>query len=423
MTEQLGPELVSAPAGGIPPLVDTPDALAATVRALTAASGPLAVDTERAHGFRYTGRAYLIQLRREGAGTHLVDPIAFAGDGPRADLSALGDALADAEWIVHAATQDLPCLAEVGLVPARLFDTELGGRLLGLPRVALGALTEVALGKTLAKEHSASDWSQRPLPPDWLSYAALDVELLVPLRDWVAEQLEAAGKASWAAQEFAWLAEHAADVAAPRADPWRRTSGVHDIRTPRGLAVVRELWLARDDLARNADRAPGRLLNDRAITELALLVESDKIADPGRATLKRVRGFSWRAAARHEAEWLEALGRAAALPRAELPPMKVAPTGPPAPRTWGNRFPEAAVRWEAVRPAVVALAEDLVLPPENLIAPDAIRRLAWEPPEDTSVAGIEAFLAAADARPWQRELVAPAVSAVLAGVRGAAPDR
>ena len=156
--------LVASPAEGVPDVVRTPEALAAATAALAAGHGPVAIDTERAHGFRYSGRAYLIQLRREDAGTVLVDPIAFAGDDERAHLGALADALGDAEWIVHAATQDLPCLAEVDLLPRRLFDTELGGRLLGLPRVSLGALTEQALGKSLAKEHSASDWSRRPLP-------------------------------------------------------------------------------------------------------------------------------------------------------------------------------------------------------------------------------------------------------------------
>lgn len=412
-----GPVLVTEPAGGVPPVVDTPDALAAALAELLAGSGPLAVDTERAQGFRYTGKAYLIQLRREGGGTHLVDPTAFEDGRPRADLSGFAEALAHVEWVVHAATQDLPCLAEVGMVPRTLFDTELGGRLLGLPRVALGSLTEVALGKSLKKEHSAADWSQRPLPTEWLSYAALDVELLAPLRDWVAEALAAEGKDEWAAQEFAWLARHAADPVSPRTDPWRRTSGLHDVRTSRGLAFVRELWRTRDELARDADRAPGRILNDRAITELVVLVESEKVVRPGRDTLRRVRGFSWRAAARHESDWLDALVRAADLPRPEWPPLKVPAEGPPAPRTWGQRFPEAAARWDAVRPAVVAVAEELGLPVENLIAPDAVRRLAWEPPDDTSVAGVDAFLESAQARPWQRALVAPAVALALAGLR------
>lgn len=421
--EPAAPQLVEAPAEGVPPVVDTTEALAATVEALRSASGPLAVDTERAQGFRYTAKAYLIQLRREGGGTHLIDPVAFEDGRPRADLSGVADALGDIEWIVHAATQDLPCLAEVGMLPRTLFDTELAGRLLGLPRVALGSLTELALGKTLKKEHSASDWSQRPLPTEWLSYAALDVELLVPLREWVEAELAAAGKEGWAAQEFAWLARHAADPVTPRQDPWRRTSGLHDVRSPRGLAYVRELWTTRDAIVRAADRAPGRLLNDRAITELAVIIEREKLTRPGRDTLRRVRGFSWRAAARHEADWLDALDRASDLPRAELPPVKVQTDALPATRTWAGRFPEAAARWEALRPAVVALAEDLTLPAENLIAPETVRRLAWEPPTDASPAGVAAFLADADARPWQRELVAPVAAAALAGLSLEAPGR
>jgi ribonuclease D len=180
-----------APADGTPEVAETPQQLDATLAALVAGTGPLAVDAERAHGFRYTQRAYLLQLRRAGAGTHLIDPTAF--DGTPA-LAELGAALADTEWIIHAASQDLPCLFEVGMTPSSLFDTELAARLLDYPRVALGTMLEELLGVRLLKEHSAADWSTRPLPAEWLTYAALDVELLVELRNVLAEQLVAAGK-------------------------------------------------------------------------------------------------------------------------------------------------------------------------------------------------------------------------------------
>src|SRR3954452_18591841 len=157
---------------GLPPLTETPPALAEACRALAAATGPVAIDAERASGYRYSSRAYLIQLRREGAGTILVDPIGFDS------LAPLQDALAGTEWILHAATQDLPCLTEVGLTPTELFDTELAGRLLGYPRVGLATLVETLLGFRMKKEHSAADWSTRPLPVPWLEYAALDVEVL-----------------------------------------------------------------------------------------------------------------------------------------------------------------------------------------------------------------------------------------------------
>nr|NLI51281.1 ribonuclease D [Propionibacterium sp.] len=407
------PRLLAAPADGVPPIVDTPAALAEAVAALAAGHGPLAVDTERAQSFRYSAKAYLIQLRRAGAGTVLVDPVAFEGDADRADLSGPAEALAHVEWVIHAAQQDLPCLAEVKLLPRRLFDTELAGRLLGFPRVSLTSLTERALGTTLAKEHSAADWSKRPLPTEWLSYAALDVELLADLREWVAAELERAGKEEWARQEFDFLVRHAADPPSRRDEPWRRTSGVHELRYRGQLAVVRALWEARDEIARRIDRAPGRVLPDAAIIELAARVPRGGSITLTRDDLREVRGFGWRLAARFEREFVEALQQAAALDRADWPAASVTPEGPPPPRTWGRRFPEAFARWNRLRPATLHLAETLQLPVENLIAPDALRRLAWEPPADPSPESVDAFLAERLARPWQRAHVVPVVSPLL----------
>ena len=276
-------ELLTEPSEGVPPLVTTPHALHKTVLALRGGLGPVAMDAERAHGFRYSQRAYLIQLRRAGSGTHLVDPAAF---GQPADLSALGAAVSDAEWVIHAAGQDLPCLYEVGLVPTTLFDTELAARLLGYPRVALGTMIEELLGVRLLKEHSASDWSKRPLPEEWLIYAALDVELLIELRHELADRLVEAGKWSWAEQEFAALVAGAGISPEPRRDPWRRTSGIHHVHTRRGLAYVAELWYARDAIAQRLDRAPSKILPDVAITELAAHKH------PDRATLRKIPAFS-----------------------------------------------------------------------------------------------------------------------------------
>src|SRR5581483_4364813 len=208
-----------------------------------------------------SSRAYLVQLRRDGVGTALIDPI------PVPNLGELQDAIGDAEWILHAANQDLPCLAELGLRPVRLFDTELAGRLLGDERVALATMTERHLGVGLEKGHSAADWSTRPLPHDWLVYAALDVELLVDLRTALADELAREGKTAWAEQEFD--AVRTTPPNPPRADPWRRTSGIHRLRNRRQLAIVRALWTERDRMARDRDIAPGRLLPDSAIVEAA----------------------------------------------------------------------------------------------------------------------------------------------------------
>jgi ribonuclease D len=211
------PTLLTAPSEGTGDPVATPAALAEVLARFAAGTGPVAVDAERASGYRYSQRAYLVQLRRRGAGTALIDPI------PLADLSGLDAVLADTEWVLHAASQDLPCLAEVGLRPRKLFDTELAARLAGFERVGLAALTENLLGYALEKHHSAADWSTRPLPESWLTYAALDVELLVELRDALEIVLDEQGKSAWAAEEFAALVATGAQPPKVRADPWRRT--------------------------------------------------------------------------------------------------------------------------------------------------------------------------------------------------------
>ncbi|EFG64472.1 ribonuclease D [Streptomyces sp. SPB074] len=275
------------PREGIPPVIADPESLADAVAAFAGGSGPVAVDAERASGYRYGQRAYLVQLRRAGAGTALIDPVACP------DLSGLGAALASAEWDLHAATQDLPCLREIGMVPHTLFDTELAGRLAGFPRVGLGAMVENVLGYTLEKGHSAVDWSTRPLPEPWLRYAALDVELLVDLRDALEKELDRQGKLEWALEEFDAIAT--APPPAPRKDPWRRTSGMHRVRRRRQLAVVRELWTLRDRIARRRDVSPGKVLPDAAIVEAALAVPVNAQA---RRRAPRLRAAGAEAAAR-----------------------------------------------------------------------------------------------------------------------------
>lgn len=389
------------PADGVPDVVDTPERLAQVVAAFAAGTGPVAVDAERASGYRYGQRAYLVQLRREGAGTALIDPAALP------DLSALGEALTGVEWVLHAASQDLPCLAEVGLTPSRVFDTELAARLLGFERVGLAAVVAQVLGRGLAKEHSAADWSTRPLPLDWLRYAALDVEVLVELRDRLAEQLVAAGKADWAVQEFD--AERTAPARPPRVDPWRRASGLHTVRDRRRLAVARELWLTREQNAQERDISPGRVLPDRAIVAAAQALPRTV------AQLVALPEFSGRGQNRRAPLWQAAIDRALALPDDALPPMRGPRTdAPPPPRTWADRDPEAAARLAAGRAVVTRLSEQRDVPAENLLQPDLLRRLCWSPPARLDSAAVGGFLLAGGARPWQVELLADELSQALA---------
>ena len=391
------------PRNGVPAVVSGGEALARVTAALARGRGPVAVDAERASGFRYGQRAFLVQFRREGPGTVLVDPVACP------DLSGLDAALAPAEAVLHAAGQDLPCLAGLGYRPRTLFDTELAGRLLGYQRVGLATLVEEVLGLRLAKGHGAEDWSTRPLPAGWLRYAALDVEVLVELRDALAAQLEDQGKAEWARQEFA--AVLAARPPGPRPDPWRRTSGIHRVRTRRGLAVVRELWLERDAIARQRDLSPGRVLPDAAIIEAARALPANG------SELTDIPGFTGRGARRHVRSWLTAVGQARATPETALPASSAPATdGPPPAHRWAERDPAAARRLTAVRDVVTGLAESLSVPAENLLHPDAVRRLAWKPPEPPDPEAIAGQLAGYGARPWQVELSTAPIAAALSEI-------
>ncbi|MCX5143617.1 MULTISPECIES: ribonuclease D [unclassified Streptomyces] len=388
------------PREGIPPVVASDDALAGVIAAFAAGTGPVAVDAERASGYRYGQRAYLVQLRREGAGSALVDPVGCP------DLSGLGEALRGTEWILHAATQDLPCLREIGMTPTGLFDTELAGRLAGFPRVGLGAMVESVLGYSLEKGHSAVDWSTRPLPDPWLRYAALDVELLIDLRNSLEEELDRQGKLEWAQEEFAAIAS--APPAPPRQDPWRRTSGMHKVRRRRQMAVVRELWTLRDQVARRRDISPGKVLGDAAIVEAALALP------PNTQALTALPGFGHRMGRRQLEQWQGAVDRAKELPDTELPQPGQPLTGPPPPRAWADKDPAAAARLSAARTAVSELAERLNMPQENLITPDTVRRVCWEPPKNLTPDTVENALAGYGARHWQIEQVGPILLRALA---------
>jgi ribonuclease D len=364
------------------------------------------VDAERASGFRYSNRAYLVQIRREGAGTVLIDPVNHGGD-PLRVMAPIAEVLGTDEWVLHAADQDLPCLAELGMRPTALYDTELAGRLAGFERVNLAAMTQRLLGLGLLKGHGAADWSKRPLPAEWLNYAALDVEVLVDLRNAIAAVLEEQGKTDWAAQEFEHLRTFTG--APTRRDRWRRTSGIHKVRNPRALAAVRELWVTRDEIARRRDIAPGRILPDAALVNAAT-------ADPKNvAELTALPIFGGSRQKRSAQVWLDALTRART--STEPPDAQEPSNGPPPASRWARRKPEAAARLEAARTALAEVAQRVSVPTENLVTPEAVRRLCWDwqaPADGDTAAAVETYLREAEVRPWQRELVVPVLAEALA---------
>ena len=374
--------------------------LARTAAAFAAGRGPVAVDAERASGFRYSQRAYLVQLRRAGAGTALIDPIPLDGD-----LSELAPALTGPEWVLHAANQDLPCLAEIGLVPTRLFDTELAGRLAGLPRVGLGPLVEQLLGLRLEKGHGAADWSRRPLPEDWLVYAALDVEVLVAAAGRARRAARRAGQAGLGARGVRGRAHRGAAGAAGRA------MAAH-LRHPQDPQAPRT-----GHCAGTVDGAgpAGRRAGHRAGPGAARLRRSwtrRQAAPDSAGALAAMPVFRGRAQRRLTNYWYAAVAEAAGLDaRAAAAVRRRRPrgrrrwrAGPTATRTPRPGSPRPA-------PASPSVAQQWSIPVENLLQPELLRRLCWSPPDDGDLAGA---LRKGAAREWQISLLAPVLEGAFA---------
>ncbi len=366
-------------------VIESREEFLAACTSIAQGHGPIAIDAERASGFTYSQRAYLIQVYRRGSGSFLFDPPAIG------DMSDLVESVGQQEWILHAASQDLACLREVGIDPQSVFDTELSARLLGFERVGLGAVVESLLGIHLAKEHSAVNWSTRPLPESWLTYAALDVEHLVDVRDKLYDLLVESNKLSFALAEFE--ATRTKPEKSASEHPWRRLSGLHTLRQPRQLAVARELWQSRDELAQQRDISPGRLVPDSALLAAATALPSSKSALIG------LKGFNGRDAKPSLDRWWSAVE--AGLATTDLPPLRIPSDTLPAPRIWRDKNPEAHARLTVARHHVSARASELNMPVENLLAPAVLRQVAWTPPEPLSAETVSAALLKEGARPWQ----------------------
>ena len=399
-----------APRHGVPEVISNESDFEKLIAQLLNGSGPLAIDAERASGYRYSQRAYLIQIYRENGGLHLIDPIPLKESKLWEKFNKEFSAY---EWVIHASTQDLPCLIDVGLKPELLFDTELGARIAGCERVGLGPLAESLLELQLAKEHSAVDWSIRPLRPEWITYAALDVDILLDIRNAVENLLTEQNKLKWAKQDFASILKNYQNyVFTDEAKPerWRRTSGMHKVRDRLTMAIVRDFWFSRDELAREIDLAPGRVLGDEAIIEIAT-----KRPDNLEAVAKVI-GRRTRLEAPPFNRWLNVLNHALKTPLDQQPELRVASQSLPPIKIWKDRNPLGYARLTHARAALIELSTQIQIPTENLVTPELVRRICWqEPPASNSEYQdfVIEQLNKTGARPWQIELVTPAISAAL----------
>lgn len=401
------------PDQGTPALIADEKALLDCINSLKAGNGPIAIDAERASGFKYSARAYLIQIFRRDGGLHLIDPIAVSNSHLIPQLNAV---IASAETVIHASTQDLPCLREFGINPETLFDTELAARIAGCERVGLAALCESLVHISLAKEHSAVDWSIRPLMQEWLDYAALDVAVLIDLRDEIAKLLQEQGKLKWALQDFAAILK--APPGKSRNEPWRRTSGMHEIKSRYQMAIIRELWNKRDQIASQIDLAPGRLLSDSVIIALA------------KSQVKNRDDFfklpEVKARIRNEVQksyvdlWIETFLAASKLKEDAWPQLRTKTDTLPPIKIWKSKFPLAHARLTHARHDLSEVATALKMPLENLLTPELVRKVCFdngaERMHDFSsklVVSVETQLRLNGAREWQIEKCAEALAHAL----------
>ena len=374
-------------------LVEDDEGLAAAIEVITSTEEPLALDAERASGFRYGQRAYLIQVGVFGKAIYLIDPVAQYSEFLWANLIGV---LSNKPWIIHAASQDIPCLTELDIKPTKILDTELGSRLLGLPRVSLGTITEHYLALKLAKEHSAVDWSERPLRKEWLEYAALDVDVLHELWECVQADLVSNEKLAIASEEFEFLTVPQNKPA--KVDQWRSMTGLHEVKDARSLTIAKHMWEAREQLAMDRDYAPGRLIPDAAIVAVVKALPKSK------SELSSLRSFTGKASRTFLDTWWDAYTQGTTTKN--LVELRIKSTGIPNHRNWPQKFPEANARLVAAKAVISELSTNMNMPPENILSPDTMRAICFEPPFELSTASVSDFLRSKLARNWQIAAVA-----------------
>lgn len=397
-------ELRQVPVDGTPKVLLSPREFHAAADRLAAGTGPFAIDTERASAYRYDDRAFLVQIRREGAGTFLLAP-----EHHRAELrAALAPVLNGQDWVVHAAPSDLPCLAWLGLYPGRLFDTELAARFAGFAHPNLAAMVLELFDVQLEKGYDDSDWSETPIPRSWRNYAALDVELLnelaVTLRDILAEE----EKLDWAYEEFEKIVDDHARIKGPEPRSWRDLKGVSSLRSGEQLAVARELWQRRESIARTQDVAPNRVLPHRVLVDIARRVPRSP------REINQIKGFPRRRGGA-TLRWFDAVETALASPRQQWPKVLRSPRPVPSKSVFSREFPELWQLYTEIRSDFEDLGDELGMSYELILKPSLLRMAVWAAcgPEGgvageiTDASDIPDFLRSQGAREWQIELASP----------------
>lgn len=275
---------------------------------MRAAQVPLAVDTEFLTERRYAPRLCLVQIYAEapdGPIEALVDPFG-------APLDPLLPLLADPNItkIVHSGGQDLAIFANLGIKPAGVFDTQIAAAFLGYGhQIGYADLVRRQTGETLSKAQQFTDWAARPLSPEQRLYALDDVRYLPRIETQLREALVERGRLSWAQAEFARL-EARASLQPDEVDLLRKFNLVGLSR--RQLAILRELAVWREGVARRTDKPATFIVPDATLLQIA------KHPPTTMQDLRNTRGLPGMGAPALQ-EVMTALERAAGLKPDQLP--------------------------------------------------------------------------------------------------------
>lgn len=371
-------------------LVDSDQALREVLDDLDSLDS-IGVDAERASGFKYGQDAYLVQLISSKI-AYLIDPKGLSADA----IAELAAVMNNKEWILHSATQDLPCLGELGLMPKKIFDTEVAAKLLGFERFGLAAIVFELEQVELAKEHSAADWSIRPLTKEMLEYAAQDVYFLKSIASKLSDRLKEIGRMEFAEEEFRHLLNFRPK---PIGDnPWRKTSGVHLLKKPIQLARLREMWLVRDAFAFEHDIAPGRIVSDKALS-YAAGADYKNLSE-----MRKDKQFHGRLLPKLYGKLFDAYKAAE---HGELPPLQEKSSDQtPHHKNWQKLKPEVDKRYKEFKSSLAELVGDTGIPAEAIMSPGIIRDAFWN---EVPIEEMEAYLKSSGARDWQLSFVLPLI--------------
>ena len=372
-------QLITDPRG----VEELADALAGETR--------LAVDLEAAGFHRYSDRVCLVQVSSPDA-TYLVDPLTVdPAPALRGPLEA-----PDVRIIFHGGDYDLRLLdRDLDLHPVNLFDTQTAAALLGEPSLGLASLLETYFSVNLSKKYQRADWAKRPLSEEMLAYAASDTQHLHALADLLRERLDAMGRLAWA-QEESSLMESLRWSEEGKADPVTKVKRARYLEL-REVALLREAWLWRDEIARRRDRAPFRVVSDN------VLVEVVQVRPRSASGLAEMSGFSPQLAERSGRFLLDRLAR---IDRVDTEALVGYPrsnrTGP------GRPPPEILEVTDRLKSARNQRSEELGIARGTLVSNTLLLEIARAGPEN----GGE-LLAVQGVRRWQVEAVGDALLEAL----------